>query len=173
MIFGEYRQGLLRDQSTSETIELHEAYRKLRKLAREHSRADHLRDREQRILDVIAQRLDRHDFDQSRHCCPECAGQMSVLKAGGAEVDCCRRCHSIWLDGGELKRLTGLGVDVPGVRLHHRPSKLCCPVCGDLMTEYQFCQGNNLMVDSCPARHGVYLQQGELERAFLASHITT
>lgn len=170
MIFGDQRQGLLREQAATESRELHEAVKKLRQLAKDHSHAGHLHEREHRLLDNISKRLSLYDYRESRRFCPECLGKMSVLQAGTVDVDCCRRCHSIWLDRGELKQITGLPVDVPGDRLRHRPSKRSCPVCAAVMTEYQFCHGANLLVDSCPASHGVYLQQGELERALLASH---
>lgn len=167
MIFGEYRQALMRDQAASASEELHTQAMRLRELAKR-KRPTRLRARDQKMLDRVTECLHSHIGTRSQLFCPECGRRMCMFPVNGITVDCCAACYSIWLDSGELLRLTGNASDIPGMRLHHRTSRLSCPKCGELMTEYQFCRGENLMVDSCPANHGVYLQDGEFERVLHA-----
>ena len=98
--------------------------------------------------------------------CPECARPFSVLKLDGVELDACWLCQGIWFDAGELCHLTGFSKDVPADHLHSRRSRFACPVCGETMQEHVFIRSHNLLADKCLANHGVYLEKGELERAF-------
>jgi Zn-finger nucleic acid-binding protein len=42
-----------------------------------------------------------------------------------------------------------------------------CPRCGSSMTSYWYCgEVGTFLVDACPLGHGVWLDSGELERAF-------
>jgi Zn-finger nucleic acid-binding protein len=98
--------------------------------------------------------------------CPECARPFSVVKLDGVELDACWLCQGIWFDAGELRHLTGFSQDLPAVQLQSRRSRYACPVCGETMQEHVFIHSHNLLADKCPADHGVYLEKGELERAF-------
>ena len=40
--------------------------------------------------------------------CPGCKAQGAIVMAEGCEVDVCRTCHSLWIDGDELLRLRAL-----------------------------------------------------------------
>jgi Zn-finger nucleic acid-binding protein len=42
----------------------------------------------------------------SQLICPNCGGLMDAEDAGDVRVDVCIKCHGVWLDAGELKRLT-------------------------------------------------------------------
>ncbi len=37
--------------------------------------------------------------------CPGCAKPLELTNRGGLNVDCCRQCKGVWLDGGELTML--------------------------------------------------------------------
>ncbi len=37
--------------------------------------------------------------------CPDDAQALKVFHARGIELDCCTRCHGVWLDQGELERI--------------------------------------------------------------------
>lgn len=42
----------------------------------------------------------------SQLICPNCGGLMDGEDAGDVRVDVCIKCQGVWLDAGELKRLT-------------------------------------------------------------------
>lgn len=42
----------------------------------------------------------------SQLLCPNCGGLMDGEDAGNVRVDVCIKCYGVWLDAGELKRLT-------------------------------------------------------------------
>jgi Zn-finger nucleic acid-binding protein len=42
----------------------------------------------------------------SQLVCPNCGGLMDGEDAGDIRVDVCIHCYGVWLDAGELKRLT-------------------------------------------------------------------
>ncbi len=89
-----------------------------------------------------------------------------AVKIKDLEVDYCLTCKGCWFDPGELQAITGLDEDIPSEGLPSRDSKHLCPVCDTRMTEHVFLRPYNLLVDRCPIGHGVYLEQGELKRAF-------
>lgn len=39
--------------------------------------------------------------------CPKCGGQLSDLLYRGIQIDKCSDCLGVWLDDGELEKLTG------------------------------------------------------------------
>jgi Zn-finger nucleic acid-binding protein len=38
--------------------------------------------------------------------CPRCSNELRAQRREGVEIDVCRQCGGIWLDRGELDRLT-------------------------------------------------------------------
>ena len=123
----------------------------------------------QHVLNEVQRLLANEDWSESKRDCPECSRQFIVLTVVDVPVDYCRTCRSFWFDAGELREVTQLLEDIPGADLAHRDSRLDCPICDEAMTEYQFARGDNLLVDQCPQRHGVYLQDQELSRALLSA----
>lgn len=118
-----------------------------------------------KILDEIEFVLGTKEIPLSEKVCPECGKFFSVINAGSLELDCCRFCKSYWFDMSELAAITGTKQDIPSRNLASRSSKYSCPVCSEDMTEYLYLKPNNLLVDAC-SDHGVYLESGELKRAF-------
>jgi Zn-finger nucleic acid-binding protein len=106
---------------------------------------------------------------QSTRKCPECNRYFSIITIQGVELDACLFCNSLWFDENELKQMTNLAEDIPGKDLKSRKSKYKCPVCGEDMTEFVFIRHNNLLIDGCKDKHGVYLESGELQRALVLS----
>lgn len=112
--------------------------------------------------------------DPVRHMrldCPRCRVALErrehEIPGLNVHADHCPNCHGIYLDEGELKRLTGkrnvhqliteyLGVDAG--------SDLVCPRCGGLMDDEHF-EGaeGKVTIDVCISCHGVWLDAGELE----------
>lgn len=40
--------------------------------------------------------------------CPNCSSQMMISNRNGVEIDHCPRCRGVWLDRGELEKLTSM-----------------------------------------------------------------
>ena len=92
---------------------------------------------------------------------------MVVLEFKGVELDFCLDCRGCWLDHGELELIAGAAT--AGWALEHSShSARRCPRCGQRMQEGRF-PGTAVPVDACTKnRHGVWLDQGELQ-AIVAS----
>ena len=100
--------------------------------------------------------------------CPHCFETLkkSNFKKGlwNVEIDTCSSCHGLFLDKGELLRLTVnrplhnittkyLGVD--------SDSKLLCPSCGSIMDMESI---DGIEIDVCLQCNGVWLDSDELEK---------
>lgn len=108
--------------------------------------------------------------------CPACGASLVASgAANGVEIDACMGCGGIWLDVGELERLTADvasredGEVVPRRRggdeeVRYRE----CPRCREVMLRRNFGATSGVIVDEC-ARHGLFLDAGELQaiEAFL------
>jgi len=97
---------------------------------------------------------------------------------GNVEVDSCASCRGMWLDAGELEKIqksserdysgelhrdadsAAAGVEV-AEQLGQGP--VPCPVCGNEMAtrEYGYC--SQVVIDTCPAGCGVWLDAGEIQ----------
>ena len=40
--------------------------------------------------------------------CPNCSYEMNIANKFGVEIDHCPRCKGVWLDRGELEKLTNI-----------------------------------------------------------------
>lgn len=40
--------------------------------------------------------------------CPGCKAESAIVTVKGCEIDVCRHCHGIWIDGDEILRLESL-----------------------------------------------------------------
>ncbi|MDQ2685549.1 MAG: zf-TFIIB domain-containing protein [Thermoproteota archaeon] len=40
--------------------------------------------------------------------CPNCTTEMMLSNKNGVEIDHCPRCRGVWLDRGELEKLTSI-----------------------------------------------------------------
>ena len=100
--------------------------------------------------------------------CPRCfvGLEKDTLKKGlwSVETDVCRSCNGLYLDKGELLKLTNnrplhnittkyLGVD--------SDSKLLCPGCGSIMDMESV---SGVEIDVCLQCNGVWLDSDELEQ---------
>lgn len=85
--------------------------------------------------------------------CLTCQKDMDMKEFGGVEIDICPECGGVWLDGGELKHLTGLDPDEGRV--------LSCDDCGWTMNTKVVL---GIEIDYCPSCGAVWLDPGELEK---------
>jgi Zn-finger nucleic acid-binding protein len=88
------------------------------------------------------------------------------------EVDVCPSCHGVWLDAAELAKIDdNFFVDVERMELlKATPAPedrgLSCPRCPKAPAlEKVHPRGHkSLIIDTCPACHGFWLDRGELEK---------
>lgn len=112
--------------------------------------------------------------------CPSCSEPLDVVSHEGVDIDRCPAGHGVWLDKGELRAVVlSEAEDRPqdeelqaldAAARDHGQGLLAelargtrnCPVCAAPMkiTEYA---GSGVAIDEC-VRHGVWLDDGELER---------
>ena len=85
--------------------------------------------------------------------CIICETEMEVKTVEDVDIDYCHKCGGVWLDEGELKRLSSLD-PLSGRRLR------CTGCHTDMITNV--IQG--VEIDVCPVCHTVWLDRGELEK---------
>ena len=107
--------------------------------------------------------------------CPRCREKMQALTLGATTVRECAACGGLWLDPESLQRLADGREERAGVvsALAVRAATVTaprdvvryvpCPRCEKLMNRRNFAQSSGVVLDVC-ARHGVWLDRGELER---------
>lgn len=104
--------------------------------------------------------------------CPRCDASMAAALVDDVEVDFCEG-HGIWLDGGEIEVLsarhggtpTRVETTAPPPR-RPLPDHPFCPCCDRPLAPARI-PGAWLALDACAHGHGVWLDHGELEQAFL------
>ena len=105
--------------------------------------------------------------------CPVCKVDMFVLEFELVEIDYCFRCRGVWLDSGELEligeRAGALQQDLletieeqKGERLKGK-AKRRCPVCRKPLARVQTRGRPPVVLDKCPAQHGLWCDRGELQ----------
>lgn len=113
--------------------------------------------------------------------CPRCATsrpqELKPEQYEGVTIDRCPACAGAWLDLGELERINktiGEQFDPAtvasatqtstGVPLSEQQSQERCPRCHAAMSPVNFNYSSGVVIDSCPARHGLWLDGHELEK---------
>ncbi len=129
-------------------------------------RREKMSDRERAILAAIQKQVSSEHPKRSHRNCAECGRHCILITVEGIEIDYCIRCRSFWFDPGELMLVTRKAKDIPSDDCRHRNSARKCPDCGAYMREFVYLKPYWVLVDRCPAGHGVYLQDHELEQIF-------
>ena len=88
----------------------------------------------------------------------------------GVELDVCPNCSAHWFDPGELKQITGLLEDLPGLKYKSRKSRFICPNCDIPDAGIRVCEPQEPLVDQCSKCNGILLETGELDRAVAIAH---
>lgn len=113
--------------------------------------------------------------DETPLDCPRCREDMQALKLGATTARECNACGGLWLDPDSLQALSdgreersgvvsALAARVPTAAIPPDIIKYVpCPRCERLMNRKNFAQSSGVVLDVC-ARHGVWLDRGELER---------
>ena len=90
---------------------------------------------------------------------------MLAYHHDGLEVDSCPECFGLWFDREELKELSQRLEENGSSRTemaHPRQSDRLCPACRKALVESSL---GEVLVDFCPHCRGIWLDQGELNRA--------
>ena len=112
--------------------------------------------------------------------CPRCRDvDMFVLEFEQVEVDYCYECGGVWLDSGELELIGRKAGLLEGGLLgalekgeggrRTGKSRRRCPVCGKVLREVTADTDPPIVLDRCPAEHGLWFDQGELSAVVKAA----
>ncbi|AQQ09061.1 hypothetical protein L21SP3_00859 [Sedimentisphaera cyanobacteriorum] len=101
--------------------------------------------------------------------CPVCKEPMIILELDEVEIDYCAQCSGIWLDSGELELLLGeAGESLALEKAEVGEKSLRCPICMRKMKKV-YMGSEKVLIDSCPAGHGLWFDEGELHQVILAA----
>jgi uncharacterized protein len=71
---------------------------------------EYFRRKEQESIEKLrakrAQEEERRKAEAAAMRCPKCEGTLVEITHEDVQVDRCDKCHGVWLDAGELERLT-------------------------------------------------------------------
>ena len=114
--------------------------------------------------------------------CPACRGVLETFDEIGVELDRCRSCRGVWLDGRELSKLIeARGREFPPdfvaavrERLEGAPRGALvqtedreprhCPRCDVPLRIFNYAYSTGVMVDRCPVCKGIWTDKGEIEQ---------
>ncbi len=100
--------------------------------------------------------------------CAKCPGSLVPENAGGVEIERCGDCGGIFLDPGELRKITTDGnlqtvkESIPSGSPEDDP-RATCPRCGRLMIRTPR-EPAEMNLDICPKCTGLWLDEGEVGR---------
>lgn len=111
--------------------------------------------------------------------CPDCRKPLVIVECEGVELDLCLEGQGLWFDKEELNQLFALfgladGPETLENRLAGLPagksgSKRRCPRCGAAMHAVNAPGAKGAVIlDRCPAGHGIWFDQGELHEILTA-----
>lgn len=108
--------------------------------------------------------------------CPVDGADLVPTSHLGVRIGRCPECSGVWLDAGVLRHIEA-GVE-PGLPARPDPlhevleaeeearqqqcPDLSCPRCSAQMEKREYAYCSQVLIDTCPACHGVWLDGGEL-----------
>ena len=112
----------------------------------------------------------------------KCPRDNSKLKSevyeGDITVDICPSCEGMWLDKGELERIERIRQRDYSEELKRIPDlagnaykmarqkmlpEICCPKCGDKLSNHEYAYCSQIMIDVCPKCLGIWLDRDEIK----------
>ena len=107
--------------------------------------------------------------------CPKCQGALHEMEIEGVKVDFCSPCKGIWFDKDEMAFMAELPADLPEADVQQSAvaTDFDCPRCNNVkLHAMKFVKAEALIIDRCPACHGIWLDKGELPKVEkIAAHI--
>lgn len=111
--------------------------------------------------------------------CPRCKIDLTIIDYRENELDYCTKCHGVWLDTREFKKLTterdvykddSLPDEYIRKPILKDEGYLPCVHCNSMMSRKNFRRISGVLYDVC-RDHGIWLDAGELEqiRTFIAN----
>jgi len=109
--------------------------------------------------------------------CPLCNTRLAAKYFGKVELQQCRSCGGFWIQKKRLGEIldrymryiarrhdseTGAGLRVNPYEVESGEHE--CPVCGRSMKKLNYAYNSNVIVDSCQACAGIWLDSGEIEK---------
>lgn len=109
-------------------------------------------------------------------CCLKCTSVLDKTRIDEIEVDHCPSCGGLWLDHGEIERLSRkMSSDLDRLRKLLAPKKgpppvpsdtsQSCPACASAMKEVRL---GTIHIDFCTRCKGFFLDRGEIDGALAA-----
>jgi len=113
--------------------------------------------------------------------CPHCSQVMRAESYEGASLHRCGACGGVWVGMVDMRLIVQRReevfvqevVDDVRQRVRQRSRvispeekkrQLPCPVCATKMPPFLYNYSSGIVINQCPKDHGVFLDQGELER---------
>ena len=111
--------------------------------------------------------------------CLRCQAPLRPIEYEGIRIDSCDDCGGTWLDAGEFKqiirarevrfdpderRAVARAAKITGIELHKVDRTFTCPSCGKRTAPVHYGGDSGIIIDRCAACHGIWLDQGELEK---------
>lgn len=111
--------------------------------------------------------------------CPQCDEPLFLEKYEGQEIDRCKMCRGVWLDGGELQKIIETKDEQFDSRFvvkmkvlaqwrssneNAKTSDRSCVRCGKKMVCFNYAGIAGLVLERCDAGCGLWLDQNELEK---------
>ena len=106
--------------------------------------------------------------------CVKCTSVLDKSTVGGMEVDLCPACGGLWLDQGEMEKLSSADrgtvdglrrVLTGGEQAGLSDATAICPACSGKLVEVRL---GKVLIDYCRQCRGVFLDKGELDAAMAA-----
>ena len=106
--------------------------------------------------------------------CPRCSGEMEISTIVGIELNICSSCRGIWSNAEDLEQILQLELPelvlIPfyerkqsGENAAWDPPPAFCPDCSAALNPRRFEEAIPVITQVCPNKHGLWLDQGELQ----------
>ena len=94
--------------------------------------------------------------------CPLDASPMDEKQVKDSKLDICPNCGGVWMDWGEMRKISG-GIVTEYELLYRGRTDMKCPKCASRMNQSDL---HSLLVEDCTKGCGVFFEKGESEKIF-------